>query len=237
LSLSAEKVIEMFEASGGFLRGHFALTSGAHSSGYVQSSQILGRPEYTEPIAAELASRFRDEGATCVVGPALGGAILAYAVGRLLGVRVVYAERIQGILSLARGYQIASDDRVLIVEDVLITGRTIEETIEKVEELLAEDLITIASPNILTYHPSTEITRLHQKEKELDYHSSNLDNRPPYTYFEEAFPAVVSKNLSEEQIWHIHEQTRERWGVKRNLNPMAPIALPLLKKPLDVSNT
>ena len=109
------------------------------------------------------------------------------------------------------------------------TQETIEETIDKVEELLAEDLITIASPNILTYHPSTEITRLHQKEKELDYHSPNLDNRPPYTYFEEAFPAVVSKNLSEEQIWHIHEQTRERWGKKRNLNPMAPTTLPIFQ--------
>jgi len=122
----------MFEASGGFLRGHFALTSGAHSSGYVQSSQILGRPEFTEPMAADLAARFADAGVTAVVGPALGGAILAYAVGRRLGVRVVYAERIQGILSLARGYQIAPDDRVLVVEDVLITGRTIEETIEMV---------------------------------------------------------------------------------------------------------
>jgi radical SAM superfamily enzyme YgiQ (UPF0313 family) len=107
------------------------------------------------------------------------------------------------------------------------TQETIEETIDKVEELLAEDLIAIASPNILTYHPSTEITRLHQKENELDYHSRNLNNRPPYTYFEEAFPAVVSKNLSEEQIWHIHEQTRERWGKKRNLNPMAPTTLPI----------
>jgi radical SAM superfamily enzyme YgiQ (UPF0313 family) len=117
------------------------------------------------------------------------------------------------------------------------TQETIEETIEKVEELLAEELITIASPNILTYHPSTEITRLHQKEKELDYHSANLDNRPPYIFFEEAFPAVVSKNLSEEQIWHIHEQTRERWGVKRNLNPMAPTALPLLKESVTASNS
>jgi radical SAM superfamily enzyme YgiQ (UPF0313 family) len=107
------------------------------------------------------------------------------------------------------------------------TQETIEETIDKVEGLLAEDLIAIASPNILTYHPSTEITRLHQKENELDYHSRNLNNRPPYTYFEEAFPAVVSKNLSEEQIWHIHEQTRERWGKKRNLNPMAPTTLPI----------
>jgi hypothetical protein len=103
--------------------------------------------------------------------------------------------------------------------------------------LLVEDLITIASPNILTYHPSTAITRLHQKEKELDYHSPNLDNHPPYTYFEEAFPAVVSKNLSEEQIWHIHEQTRERWGKKRNLNPMAPTTLPNLKDTVSVSNS
>jgi radical SAM superfamily enzyme YgiQ (UPF0313 family) len=108
------------------------------------------------------------------------------------------------------------------------TQETIEETIDKVEELLAEDLIAIANPNILTYHPSTEVTRLHQKE--LDHHSPNLNNRPPYTYFEEAFPAVVSKNLSEEQIWHIHEQTRDRWGVKRNLNPMAPTTLPMFQR-------
>ena len=130
MTLTAADVIRMFEATGGFLRGHFALTSGAHSSGYVQSSQILGRPDFAEPLAEELARRFREAGATCVVGPALGGAVLAYAVGRLLGIRVVYAERVQGILGLARGYQVDSADRVLIIEDVLITGRTIEETIE-----------------------------------------------------------------------------------------------------------
>ncbi len=130
MAVDADRVIRMFEAAGGFLRGHFALTSGAHSSGYVQSSQILGRPEFTEPLAFELAARFRNDNVTCVVGPALGGAILAYAVGRQLGVRVVYAERIQGILSLARGYQIDAHDRVLVIEDVIITGRTIEETIE-----------------------------------------------------------------------------------------------------------
>ena len=136
--LTAGDVIRMFEAAGGFLRGHFALTSGQHSSGYVQSSQILGRPEFAEPLAEELARRFTAERVTCVVGPALGGAILAYAVGRLLGVRVVYAERVQGILGLARGYQVDSDDRVLIIEDVLITGRTIEETIEIVRLAGAE---------------------------------------------------------------------------------------------------
>lgn len=144
-------------------------------------------------------------------------------------------ERVRIVLGLARhaGIRVGSSILFGLEGETL---ETIEETIEKVEELLAEDLISIASPNILTYHPSTEITRLHHKEKELDYHSPNLENRPPYTYFEEAFPAVVSKNLSEEQIWHIHQQTRERWGKKRNLNPMAPTALPVLKEVIHASN-
>jgi radical SAM superfamily enzyme YgiQ (UPF0313 family) len=142
--------------------------------------------------------------------------------------------RVRRALGLARQAGIRVGSSILFGLDGE-TQETIEETIDKVEELLAEDLIAIASPNILTYHPNTEITHLHQKEKELDYHSANLDNRPPYTYFEEAFPAVVSKNLSEEQIWHIHEQTRERWGKKRNLNPMAPTTLPVLEDTLAAS--
>jgi radical SAM superfamily enzyme YgiQ (UPF0313 family) len=145
-------------------------------------------------------------------------------------------ERVRMALGLSRNAGIRVGSSILFGLDGE-TQETIEETIDKVEELLAEDLITIASPNILTYHPQTEITRLHQKEWELDYHSSNIDNHPPYTYFEEAFPAVVSKNLSEEQIWHIHEQTRERWGKKRNLNPMVATALPVLENSVAVSNS
>jgi radical SAM superfamily enzyme YgiQ (UPF0313 family) len=105
------------------------------------------------------------------------------------------------------------------------TEATITETIEKVEELVAEDLLHVASPNILTYHPNTEITHLHQMDGKIDYHSTNLDNRPPYVYFEEAFPAVVSKNLTEEHIWTIHQQTKERWGKKRNTNRMPDVIL------------
>lgn len=106
------------------------------------------------------------------------------------------------------------------------TRETIKETISKVEELVAEDLVMIASPNILTYHPNTEITRLHEMQDKLDYHNPNIDNRPPYVYFEEAFPAVVSRNLTEEDIWYIHQQTGERWGKKRNTNPMPDVILP-----------
>ncbi len=105
------------------------------------------------------------------------------------------------------------------------TNETIEDTIFKVEELLTEDLLSIASPNILTYHPNTEITALHEKKDKIDYHSLALENRPPYVYFEEAFPAVVSKNLTEDQIWFIHEQTKSRWGARRNTNPMPELIL------------
>jgi radical SAM superfamily enzyme YgiQ (UPF0313 family) len=115
------------------------------------------------------------------------------------------------------------------------TDATILETIEKVEELVSEDLLYVASPNILTYHPNTEITHLHQMSEKLDYHSPNLDNRPPYVYFEEAFPAVVSKNLTEEHIWTIHKQTKERWGRKRNSNPMPQVIFRNVSAEQDLS--
>ncbi|RPH56034.1 MAG: radical SAM protein, partial [Chloroflexi bacterium] len=133
-------------------------------------------------------------------------------------------QRVRTALGMARYAGIRVGSSVLFGLDGE-TDETIEETISKVEELVAEDMLYVASPNILTYHPNTEITHLHEMDDKLDYHSPNLDNRPPYTYFEEAFPAVVSKNLGEAQIWNIHEQTKARWGKKRNLNPMPKVEL------------
>ncbi len=138
---------------------------------------------------------------------------------------IPWDQRVRVALGIARQAGIRVGSSVLFGLDGE-TQETIDETIEKVEELLTEDLLEIASPNILTYHPNTEITHLHQMDNLLDYHSVNLDDRPPYTYFEEAFPAVVSKNLTEERIWYLHEQTKARWGTKRNLNPMPPLTLP-----------
>jgi radical SAM superfamily enzyme YgiQ (UPF0313 family) len=100
------------------------------------------------------------------------------------------------------------------------TTETIETTIEGVGQLIDEKLLYLASPNILTYHPATAITHQHGKDTQLDYHSLGLPNRPPYIYFEEAFPGVVSKELSEEDIWYIHQRTRERWGNIRYTDTM-----------------
>jgi radical SAM superfamily enzyme YgiQ (UPF0313 family) len=133
-------------------------------------------------------------------------------------------ERVRTALGIARQAGIRVGSSILFGLDGE-TEETIEETISKVEELLIEGLLFVASPNILTYHPNTAATHLHRMEDKLDYHSINIDNRPPYSYFEEAFPAVVSRNLTEDRIWYLHEQTKLHWGKKRNLNPMPVLTL------------
>jgi radical SAM superfamily enzyme YgiQ (UPF0313 family) len=106
------------------------------------------------------------------------------------------------------------------------TRETIEDTIDAVERLIQDGLIYIVSPNICTYHPITKLTRLHNMGDHLDYVTPNVTTGPPYVYFEEAFPGVVSKELTEEDIWYIHFQTWERWGQSRNVNPMQPTVIP-----------
>nr|WP_232328057.1 radical SAM protein [Kibdelosporangium sp. MJ126-NF4]CEL16411.1 Radical SAM domain protein [Kibdelosporangium sp. MJ126-NF4]CTQ90363.1 Radical SAM domain protein [Kibdelosporangium sp. MJ126-NF4] len=96
------------------------------------------------------------------------------------------------------------------------TRSSIDETIDGVGALIDDGLIDLASPNVLTYHPATPITRIHGMVDKLDYHSPNVDNRAPYIYFEEAFPGVVSTELTEDDLWYIHEQTERRWGGTRN---------------------
>ncbi|MGW0900687.1 radical SAM protein, partial [Streptomyces goshikiensis] len=96
------------------------------------------------------------------------------------------------------------------------TRDSIDETIHEVGRLVDDKLIDLASPNILTYHPATPVTRQHGMQDELDYHSPRIDNRKPYIYFEEAFPGVVSVLLTEDDIWHIHRETEKRWGGARN---------------------
>jgi radical SAM superfamily enzyme YgiQ (UPF0313 family) len=138
--------------------------------------------------------------------------------------KLAWEDRVRTALGIAHMAGITVGSSVLFGLDGE-SRETIEETISKVEELLAEDMLSIASPNILTYHPNTAITALHEMKDKIDYHSIGIENRPPYVYFEEAFPAVVSRNLTEEQIWLIHKEATQRWGMKRNSNPMPEVIL------------
>jgi orotate phosphoribosyltransferase len=128
--VTTDAVLDRFRRVGAFLEGHFRLTSGLHSPGYMQCALVLSHPREAEALGAELADRARDLGANAVLSPALGGIVIGQEVGRALGVRALFAERQDGQLMLRRGFTLGADDRVLVVEDVVTTGKSTRETIE-----------------------------------------------------------------------------------------------------------
>jgi len=128
--VTADSVLDRFRQAGALLEGHFRLTSGLHSPGYMQCALVLAHPREAEALGAEIADRVRPLGATVVLSPALGGIVIGQEVGRALGVRAIFAERQDGQLMLRRGFTLGSSDRVLVVEDVVTTGKSTRETID-----------------------------------------------------------------------------------------------------------
>jgi orotate phosphoribosyltransferase len=127
--MTVADVLQLCRESGALLEGHFRLSSGLHSGGYLQCALVLQHPAHAEALGAALAAAARAWSPTVVLSPALGGIVLGQEVGRGLGVRAVFAERSEGVLGLRRGFTLSSDDRVLVVEDVLTTGGSTRETI------------------------------------------------------------------------------------------------------------
>jgi len=115
---------------GALLEGHFRLTSGLHSSGYLQCALVLQHPAEAEACGASIAERVRALSPDVVLSPALGGIVIGQEVGRALGVRAIFAERQDGTLILRRGFSIAPGEKVLVVEDVVTTGGSTQETID-----------------------------------------------------------------------------------------------------------
>ncbi|MCC7007968.1 MAG: orotate phosphoribosyltransferase [Acidobacteria bacterium] len=128
-----DQVLSVFRDSGALLEGHFKLTSGLHSSGYLQCALVLQHPAHAERLGAALAAHFDGASATAVLSPALGGLIIGHEIARALGVRALFAERVDGKLALRRGFTLSSSDRVLVVEDVVTTGGSTRETIAVAE--------------------------------------------------------------------------------------------------------
>lgn len=124
-------VLDMFRASGALLEGHFRLTSGLHSNGYLQSAKVLQHPAHAETLGAALAAKAREAGLTpdLVISPALGGLIIGHEVARAFGVRAIFAERQEGALTLRRGFSIDAGEKVLVIEDVVTTGGSTVETV------------------------------------------------------------------------------------------------------------
>jgi len=130
MTLDASSVVDRFRRVGALLDGHFRLTSGLHSPGYLQCALVLQHPREAEACGAALAERLRNRGAQTVLSPALGGIVIGQEVARALGIRAIFAERQDGTLTLRRGFSLEPGEDVVVIEDVVTTGGSTRETIE-----------------------------------------------------------------------------------------------------------
>lgn len=128
-TLTPDAVLDRFCRAGALLDGHYRLTSGLHSSGYLQCALVLQHPREAEACGAALADRVRGLGVQAVLSPAIGGIVIGQEVGRALGVRAIFAERQDGALVLRRGFTLTRGEKVLVVEDVVTTGGSTREMI------------------------------------------------------------------------------------------------------------
>jgi orotate phosphoribosyltransferase len=129
-SVSVDSVLNRFRRVGALLEGHFRLTSGLHSPGYLQCALVLQHAREAEACGDEIAAKIRDLNPQVVLSPALGGIVIGQEVGRALDVRAIFAERQDGKLTLRRGFSLEPGERVLVVEDVVTTGGSTRETID-----------------------------------------------------------------------------------------------------------
>lgn len=120
--LTEQDVMKMLEETQAVLHGHFLLTSGLHSPMYVEKFNVLQHPKYTERLCQEIAARYADDKIELVVGPTTGGILLAHECGKALGTRAIFTERVEGKMTLKRGFEIPEGCRVLVVDDIVTTG-------------------------------------------------------------------------------------------------------------------
>ena len=132
--MTEKEVLEIYERTGGLLRGHFLLSSGLHSDTYLQSALVLQHPTHAEALCRELAKPFKGDGVQVVMAPAIGGILVAHEVARALGARALFTEREDGMMRLRRGFSLAPGERCLVVEDVITTGGSTREVIKVVED-------------------------------------------------------------------------------------------------------
>lgn len=127
--MQSEEVIQKFRQTGALLEGHFVLTSGLHSSVYLQCALVLQHPRDAEEFGRSLAEHFQTENIQTVAAPAIGGLIIGHEVARALGARFIWTERQNGTMILRRGFSVSPGERILVVEDVVTTGGSTRETV------------------------------------------------------------------------------------------------------------
>jgi orotate phosphoribosyltransferase len=127
-------VVEILKECNALLEGHFLLSSGKHSNKYCQCAMLMQYPDKTEKVVSIVAEKVKDLDIDVIVGPAMGGITAAYELGRQLNKRAIFTERENNVMTLRRGFTINPGEKILIMEDVVTTGKSSMETAKILEE-------------------------------------------------------------------------------------------------------
>ena len=142
--LSLEESLKILKETRALIEGHFILSSGLHSPKYVQCAQLMSKPSQAalicQSLSKKIKSEFNDIG--LILSPAMGGIIVGYEIGKLMGIETIFSERVNGKFQLRRDFKIKQGSKVLIVEDVITTGKS---------SIECSNLVTINKANIVGY--------------------------------------------------------------------------------------
>ena len=179
--MKSKEILDLLEWSGAILKGHFKLTSGRHSNRYIEKFRLLENPIALDKICSTMADTYKNKKIDLVVSAAIGGILLAGGVGRHLNVKHIFSERIDGVMSFKRGFTIEENQNVIIVEDIVTTGGSINEIINLVEQYNANitGIISIVDRN--------------DKKKIFDYPYETLLNYPSQSWVEKECPDCINE--------------------------------------------
>ena len=134
--LSPKKSLDILRKTNALLEGHFILSSGLHSSKYIQCAKLLSYPYLAEKICKSLANKIKKKfkKIDLILAPAMGGIIIGYEIGKILKKETIFCERVNGKFTLRRGFHIKKNSNVLIIEDVITTGKSSLECVKLIKK-------------------------------------------------------------------------------------------------------
>jgi len=138
--LSHKKSLNILKKTNALLEGHFVLSSGLHSSKYIQCAKLLSFPNIADKICKSLASKIKKKhkNIDLILAPAMGGIIIGYEIGKILKIETIFCERVNGNFTLRRGFNIKKGTKVLIIEDVITTGKSSLECVKLIKKANAK---------------------------------------------------------------------------------------------------
>jgi len=134
MALKEEEILRIFKETEALLEGHFILTSGLHSNRYFQCARVLQYPWHAEALCRGIADHFKDWKIGAVVSPAVGGILVGQEIARHIHVRSIFTERVDGRMTLRRGFEVNPGETLLVAEDVTTTGGSVREVMEAVRQ-------------------------------------------------------------------------------------------------------